>query len=218
MEAKEIYFKRTTEEIDQLMSLEFDKKDKNFSLIDSLITLQERRFRQMDRMFRLFYFASAFHAYHLLQLSLKTQESNKTWQQAESTADLINMLIPKQLAKPEDFIKSDDEKNDKIISLYEEYQYCLNFLLEEGFSKEKVECFCKKYEDNSSIFGLNSLQGIQYKYFLYHLCTYFSGKISKNKINTQLQFVSLSTFETEKTNLHHFRNACIEMENIINSL
>jgi len=219
METKE-FFKNPLNDYDTEMDF-IDKvltnsKDYDYDVFENACNRLHRiivKTNQKNRLIRLYLLAEIYHKYKHIHLNSSILNSKNTWQQAEKTADFINMLMPNRNASPNEFIHNSNKLSDKILDEYKEYEEYIRLCELREMSKKSVEAFCKKMEYcGDRLTSLNSYFGMHYPYFLISIHAYFNEKITKSQLLDEIQFFMIISNKTKKFDTSIFRKALIEIE------
>jgi len=210
-----IFYKNPINEMESLNGIDLKMlTEEDLCEYGKRVSKIKSKINQQQRLMRLWVLSETFHQYKIVDLDSKLLKCDNTWESADRTAGIMNLIVPHKQYKVEDFLHNKDELCDSIIDRHESFRRHLGSCEDLGMSKEAVYSFCKNVIHHNRFWGLNSYYGIHCRHFLFYLVQYFDGKLPRDELVDVLSFRSLSGESMGRKNLTVFRNACIEMENL----
>jgi hypothetical protein len=98
--------------------------------------------RNLDNLLDIFIFCELYVAHRDFILHRNVAKHDTlNWYKAEKVADLCNMLVKTNKAKPIDFIKTDDQKSNEVIDKYEILKLKLNLIKDNYGAKKRDQIY-----------------------------------------------------------------------------
>ncbi|KAA6348671.1 hypothetical protein EZS27_003904 [termite gut metagenome] len=176
-----------------------------------------RKQRQRNRIFKLFFIVSMYNIFYQMTLKSRVLNCSNSFEAAEKTATLMNMIFPDKDISPREFIHDRNEVSNEVIQEYESYKSLLSYCETAGVSRRTLEAFCNKELYEKSIFIL-PFDHFYYETYLGAILDYLNGITTIENMKSNFFEISLFTKGKKAANLCRFRKAMIKIELLINEI
>lgn len=174
----------------------------------STLEVKYNQDRRSLRLFDLYVLAQAYHKYQLFNLCQSNLKFSTNHNMAENTSMLMNALFKIETTSA-DFIQSQDEANNELIEIYQDYE---KFLDNNHLDKQVVDAFCKASEHNfGSMFKINS---VAFVFQIEALLEYNLGLISKKQVQERMVDYCIFSKKTKKLNTVLFKKTIHSIEKL----